>query len=149
MNAIERVSPPASFVPVTLVAHDVGGIGGMERQLEQLILRVADLGHDVLVISRGYHLPDHPRVRAMRVRAPARPFVIAYPWFFALGSILVRARRRGVVHVTGAIIANRADIATVHLCHRAIAEHRSLRRSRRTTASYRANAAVARWLSRA
>ena len=39
----------------------------------------------------------------------------------AVGSLLVRLRRRGVVHVTGAIVGNRADIATVHLCHRAIA----------------------------
>jgi glycosyltransferase involved in cell wall biosynthesis len=135
--------------PVTVVAHDIGGIGGMERQLEQLVLRLADLGHDVLVIARGCELPPHQRVRVIRVPAPARPFILAYPWFFLVGSLLLRRHGRGVLHVTGAIVANRADVATVHLCHRALSRITSaLRRSRRSPA-YLGNALMARWLSRA
>lgn len=136
-------------VPVTIVAHDVGGIGGMERQLEQLVLRLAELGHDVLVIARGCELPSHPRVRLVGVPGPARPFALAYPWFFGLGSALVRRHRRGIVHVTGAIVANRADVATVHLCHRALARRASARRTSRRLPAYVINAVLAGWLSRA
>ncbi len=135
-------------VPVTIAAHDVGGIGGMERQLGQLVTRLADLGHDVLVVARRHELPSHPRVRCIRVPGPARPFALAYPWFFALGSVLIWRRRRGVLHVTGAIVANRADVATVHLCHRALGSGGAqTRRSSRQSAAYRTNAAVARWIS--
>jgi len=136
-------------VPVTIVAHDVGGIGGMERHLEQLVLRLAELGHDVRVIARRCQLPSHPRVRWIRVPGPTRPFSLAYPSFFALGSILLRRHRRGIVHVTGAIVLNRADVATVHLCHRALAIQGVTRRSRQRSLAYATNAAIARWLSRA
>jgi glycosyltransferase involved in cell wall biosynthesis len=137
----------AAPVPVTIVAHDVGGIGGMERQLEQLVLGLADLGHQVLLIARGSTLPPHPRVRRIRVPGPRRPFVLAYPWFFAVASVLVRRHRRGILHVTGAVVANRADVATVHLCHRALAGQRFPRRSSRHSPSYVINAVIARWLS--
>src|SRR5437879_21642 len=136
-------------LPITIVAQHVGGIGGMDRQLEQLALGLADLGHDVLVIARRCELPPHPCVRWMRVSGPARPFAIAYPVFFILGSGLLRRHRRGIVHVSGAIVANRADVATVHLCHRALPRQASARRSHRQTPAYLINAALARWLSRA
>jgi glycosyltransferase involved in cell wall biosynthesis len=74
--------------------------------------------------------------------------MLAYPWFFVLGSVLLLARRRGVVHVTGAIVANRADVATVHLCHRALARNGSPRRTSRRSPAHVSNAAMAGWLSR-
>jgi glycosyltransferase involved in cell wall biosynthesis len=74
--------------------------------------------------------------------------VLAYPWFFIFGSLLVWRHRRGILHVTGAIVANRADVATVHLCHSAHAEQKSPRRSSRRSPAYVANAVAARWLSR-
>jgi glycosyltransferase involved in cell wall biosynthesis len=136
-------------VPVTIVAHDAGGIGGMERQLEQLVLGLAALGHDVVVVARTCELPPHPRVRHVRVPGPARPFTLAFPWFFVFASILVRRHRRGVAHVTGAIVASRADVATVHLCHRALSTSMSAQRMRQRSPAYAGNAVIAHWLSRA
>lgn len=138
----------ATAGPVTIVAHDAGGIGGMERQLEELIVRQADAGREVVVIARRCEVPPHPRVRVVRVRAPARPFALAYPWFLIRASFLLRRNRRGLVHATGAIVLNRVDIITAHLCHCAYLEQGTVRRSRRPAAHYRLNAAIAGWMSR-
>jgi UDP-glucose:(heptosyl)LPS alpha-1,3-glucosyltransferase len=134
---------------VTIVAHDVGGIGGMERQLEELIRALSERGREVVVIARGLPLEPPRGVRWVRVRAPVRPFVIAYPWFFLLASLLVRRHRRGIVHATGAIVANRVDVITVHLCHRAYEERCATPRARRRSFAYRLNARLASLMSRA
>ncbi len=107
--------PPAP--PVTIVAQDVGGSRGMERVLSELILGLAETGHQVVVIARTCRLPDRPGVVFHRVRGPARPFVIAYPWFVLAGTLAVRRWRRGVVHVTGGIVLSRVDVVAVHYCH--------------------------------
>jgi len=133
-------------LPVTIVAHDVGGIGGMERQLSELIRGLLERGVEVTVVSRTCKLDDHPRLRWVRVPGPARPFVLAYPWFFFVGTVLVWRNRRGVLHTTGAIVFNRADVCTVHFSHRGVG--RELGRARRTTWPYRFNSALARPLSR-
>src|SRR3954451_15743574 len=114
-----RPHEQSSTPPVTIVAHDVGPVGGMEVQLSQLIGGLLARGVDVTVISRTCDLEPHPSLRWMRVPGPARPFVLAFPWFFVVGSLLLRRHRRGIVHSTGAIVANRIDVCTVHLCHRA------------------------------
>jgi UDP-glucose:(heptosyl)LPS alpha-1,3-glucosyltransferase len=102
---------------VTVVAHDVGSVGGMERVLAELILGLARLGHRVTVISRTCLLPPTPGVTFYRVRGPSRPFLAAYPWFMIAGSLVLGKRRRGIVHVTGAIVLNRVDVIGVHYCH--------------------------------
>ncbi len=103
---------------VTIVANDIGGVrGGMERQLTDLIAGLRGLGHDVTVIARTCELPASLGLTFHRVRAPGRPFLIAYPWFILAGSLAVRRWRRGVVQVTGAIVLNRVDVLAVHYCH--------------------------------
>jgi len=102
---------------VTIVAHDIGAVRGMERQLSALILGLRDLGHRVTVIARSCELPADAGVSFKRVRGPSRPFVIAYPWFLIVGSIAVRRWRRGLVQATGAIVLNRVDVIAVHYCH--------------------------------
>jgi UDP-glucose:(heptosyl)LPS alpha-1,3-glucosyltransferase len=52
------------------------------------------------------------------VRGPARPVLLAYPWFMAMASLAVHRRRRGTVQVTGASVLNRVDVIAVHYCHR-------------------------------
>jgi glycosyltransferase involved in cell wall biosynthesis len=108
----------AEPVAVTIVAHDVGGVGGMERVLAELALGLRGLGYAVTVIARTCELPADAGVTFHRVRGPARPFVIAYPWFMVMGSLAVRRWRRGVVQATGAIVLNRVDVIAVHYCHR-------------------------------
>jgi glycosyltransferase involved in cell wall biosynthesis len=102
---------------VTIVAHDIGPVGGMERQLSELLIGLRALGHRVTVIARSCELPEGSGVVFHRVRAPGRPFVIAYPWFMVAGSLALRRRRRGVVQATGAIVLNRVDVVAIHYCH--------------------------------
>jgi glycosyltransferase involved in cell wall biosynthesis len=106
----------ASAVDVTIVAHDIGSVRGMERQLSTLVSGLRDLGHRVTVIARTCELPD-AGVEFHRVRGPSRPFLIAYPWFMVAGSLALRRRRKGIVHATGAIVLNRVDVIAVHYCH--------------------------------
>src|SRR5438445_10354499 len=72
---------------VTIVAHDVGIVGGMERILAELALGLERRGHDVTVIARSCDLPAGSGVRFRRVRSPARPFVVSYPWFMLAGTV--------------------------------------------------------------
>lgn len=132
---------------LTIVAHDVGGVGGMERVLSELAGGLLRGGHQVTIISRTCNLPAHRSLRWVRVPGPARPFPVAYPWFFLLGSLLTWRRRDGVLLTTGAIVANRSDWSAVHLCHHAIRALGVSRTSRRTMA-YRLNAGLAAGLSR-
>jgi UDP-glucose:(heptosyl)LPS alpha-1,3-glucosyltransferase len=131
---------------VTVVAHDVGGLGGMERQLGALVTGLLERGLGVVVVSRTLDLPAHPRLVWRRVPGPARPFALAYPWFAFFGSLIVLIRREGIVHTTGAVVLNRADLCTVHYLHNGRA--RALKRTRRTTFPYRLNAATAGIMSR-
>ncbi|HXB65452.1 MAG TPA: glycosyltransferase family 4 protein [Solirubrobacteraceae bacterium] len=102
---------------VTIVANDIGPVGGMERVLSELILGLRALGHPVTVISRTCRLPPEAGVTFHRVRGPSRPFLLAYPWFVLAGSLAVRCHRRGVVQATGAIVLNPVDVIAVHYCH--------------------------------
>jgi len=107
----------AGVPEVTIVAQDIGGARGMERVLSELILGLADSGCQVTVVGRTCELPKTPGVTFRRVRGPARPFLIAYPWFVLAASLTLARRRRGVVHVTGGIVLNRVDVIGVHYCH--------------------------------
>lgn len=105
---------------VTIVANDVGGVGGMERQLTELVNGLLAAGDRVTVISWSCDLPPHSGLRWVRVPGPSRPFAISYPWFLLAASVLARLRGRGILHSTGAIVLNRVDVCTVHFCHRAV-----------------------------
>lgn len=102
---------------ITIVAHDIGAVRGMERQLSELLMGLLQLGHRVTVIARTCELPANAEVDFHRVRGPSRPFLIAYPWFMVAGTLAVRRWRRGVVHATGAIVLNKLDVISVHYCH--------------------------------
>jgi glycosyltransferase involved in cell wall biosynthesis len=102
---------------VTIVAHDVGSVGGMERQLSELVLGLRRDGHEVTVIGWTCALPAEAGVRFHRVRGPRRPFLVGYPWFMLAGTLAVRRWRRGVVQATGAIVLNRVDSVAIHCCH--------------------------------
>jgi UDP-glucose:(heptosyl)LPS alpha-1,3-glucosyltransferase len=108
-------APPCD---VTIVAHDIDSVRGMERQLSELVSGLRRLGHRVTVIARRFELPASEGVVFHRVRGPSRPFFIAYPWFLVAGSLAVRRWRRGIVQATGAIVLNRVDVIAVHYCHR-------------------------------
>jgi glycosyltransferase involved in cell wall biosynthesis len=132
---------------VALVAHDVGPVGGMERQLSVLLNGLLAAGWKVTLLSRTCELPAHSALRWVRVHGPSRPFSLAYPWFALVAGTLLLWHRRGLVHVTGALVPNRADVVTVHLCHHAVAA-RGVTRFSRAGRLYRLNARLAAAMSR-
>jgi UDP-glucose:(heptosyl)LPS alpha-1,3-glucosyltransferase len=123
---------------VTIVAHDIGSVRGMERQISELVLGLTRLGHRVTLIARTCELPPRAEVDFHRVRGPGRPFVIAYPWFVLAGTLAVRRWRRGVVQATGAIVLNRVEVIAVHYCHQVASATPS-----RSTWIYRAHVKLA------
>ena len=133
---------------VTIVAHEVGTTGGMERQLGELVRGLLARGYRVAVVARSCELPPQPELRWHRIRGPRRPFPLWYAWFFVLGSLAVRRHARGLVHTTGALVFSRADLSTVHFCHRAFAARPDASRAGGRSLQYRLNAAIAGWMSR-
>jgi glycosyltransferase involved in cell wall biosynthesis len=114
---LEALVADGGACEVTIVAHDVGSVGGMERQLAELAIGLRGLGHEVTVIAWTCELPSDVGVAFHRVRGPRRPFLLGYPSFMVAGSLAVRRRRRGVVQATGAIVLNRVDSVAIHCCH--------------------------------
>lgn len=115
----------------------------MERQLEALITGLARRGHRVRVIARTCRLPEGAGVEFHRVRAPGRPFALAYPWFMIAGSLALRRRRAGLVQSTGSIVLNRVDVLAVHYLHQVGPAN-----PKRSGPAYRANVLVAGALKR-
>jgi glycosyltransferase involved in cell wall biosynthesis len=111
--------PSDSPGEVTIVAHDIGAVGGMERVLAELVLGLRRLGRPVTVIARTCELPEDAGVSFHRVPGPRRPALLAYPWFVLAGSLMLRRHRRGVVQTTGAIVLGRVDVIAVHYLHQA------------------------------
>ena len=130
------------------MANDIGPVGGMERQLTELITGLLSAGQRVTVISWSCSLPPHPGLRWVRVPGPSRPFAIAYPCFLLLGSLIVLLRGRGPIHSTGAIVLNRTSVCTVHYCHRAASALPAFSRASRPGLPYRLNARIAKAMSR-
>ena len=125
---------PEDPCEVTIVAHDIGPVGGMERVLSELILGLRARGDRVTVIARTCELPEGSGVNFHRVPGPSRPFLLAYPWFLLSASLTTARRARGVLQVTGGIVLNRADVVSVHYCHQVGPANPS-----RAGALYRAN----------
>lgn len=116
-GALGAGAPLGRAREVTIVAHDVGSVGGMERVLAELAVGLSESGHDVTVIARKCVLAPGSGVRFRRVRGPGRPLLLAHPWFMLAGTLAVRRWRRGIVQATGAIVLNRVDVIAVHYCH--------------------------------
>ncbi|MEI7026112.1 glycosyltransferase family 4 protein [Paenibacillus sp. y28] len=101
---------------VVIVAHDVGGQGGMERHLEEVIMRMKG-EHEVTVVACSMKLSDCSGVRFIRIPVIAKPDFLKI-WLFALlATIRLFFVKRDILHTTGAIVLNRADFSTVHFCH--------------------------------
>lgn len=103
--------------PVTIIAHDIGPVGGMERVLSELIAGLNERGHELTVIARTCRVPAGSVTRFRRVRGPSRPFLLAYPWFLICASLMLRGARRGIVQATGGIVLAPVDIISVHYLH--------------------------------
>jgi UDP-glucose:(heptosyl)LPS alpha-1,3-glucosyltransferase len=138
-----EVRPAATARALTLVAHHVGPVGGMERVLSELALGLRDRGYAVTIIAYECDLPPDAGITFHRVRGPSRPFVLSYPWFMLAGTIAVRRWRRGLVESVGAIILNKVDIVSIHYCQQVGPATPS-----RSNLLFRANVAVSGLLGR-
>jgi glycosyltransferase involved in cell wall biosynthesis len=139
----------ANHLPaVTIVAHDVGSVGGMERQISRLVSGLLDAGHAVTIVARSCELPPRENFEFVRVRAPQKPFAVYYPWFMLAAAAALRRARRGVLHATGAIVLSQADVSTVHFCHHAYQAVEAPADRRHPTAMHRLNGWIARVMSR-
>jgi glycosyltransferase involved in cell wall biosynthesis len=115
----EAGSSPGGGKPrIVIVAHGAHDEGGMERVFAELIRR-AHRNCDLVVISSELAPDLLPLVRWERTRVPRRPAPLRFCLFYVLAGLRVRrARRRAdLVHTCGALVPNRADLASVHFCH--------------------------------
>lgn len=101
---------------VTLVAHDIHEGGGMERAYAELI-RALHSDFDLQIVSASLAEDLRPLVTWHPVRVPTRPAPLKFALFFLQAGIKVRGINADLVHTLGAIVPNRADIATVQFCH--------------------------------
>ncbi len=136
----------ARVTEVGIVAHDAGGVGGMETQIAQLALGLANRGYAVTVFAATCTFADQPGITWVRVPAP-RAMALRLPWFALWGSIRVLLRRPDVLITTGAILPMRTDLAVVHFCHHAYRRLHGHRQPSRQHPLWRANARVAERLS--
>jgi glycosyltransferase involved in cell wall biosynthesis len=102
-------------VRVALVAHDIHDAGGMEKALLELI-RGACARVEFVVVSATLSRDLRPLVDWRRVRVVPRPFPLKFLTFMAVSSVRLARLRVDLVHTTGALVLNRADVATVHFC---------------------------------
>jgi glycosyltransferase involved in cell wall biosynthesis len=131
---------------ILFVAHGAHDDGGMERAMAELIRR-ALRDYEVVVISTDLAPDLQGLVEWRRVRVPRRPVPLRFILFFVLAGIRVAATRADLVHTLGALVPNRADIATVQFCHAGYRDATRVGGPRRPLLR-RLNAAVARALGR-
>lgn len=136
-------------LPITIVAHRIAFDGGHERVMAKLATGLADRGHSVTVVARRCDIPEHPRISWIRVPGPLRPVALGSPWFFLAGSIAAARRpKQGLLHTTGALVLNRADVSTVHFCGLAFQREMGLPRRSREGFAYRINERVKDFITR-
>lgn len=101
---------------VVIVAHDVGGSGGMERHLEEVVMR---LRHDaeLIVVAASMKLAETEGIRFIKIPVIPRPIPVKMIVFAILASLRLLFVRKDILHTTGAIVLNCADLSTVHFCH--------------------------------
>jgi glycosyltransferase involved in cell wall biosynthesis len=130
---------------ILFVAHEAHDDGGMERAMAELIRRTVR-DYEVVVVSRVLAPDLRSVVEWRRVPVPQRPRPLAFVLFFVLGGIRVATARADAVHTLGALVPNRADIATVQFCHAGYREAARAGADPRRPPARRLNAALARML---
>jgi glycosyltransferase involved in cell wall biosynthesis len=118
----------------------------MERVLAELI-RCIHREWRITVIAAELAADLRPLVDWRPVGVPRRPIPLKFAMFFVLGSLQLARVRTDVVHVTGAIVANRADLATVHFCHAGFRRATGRLTPEDQPVLRRLNTAMARWLA--
>ncbi|MFB5189220.1 glycosyltransferase family 4 protein [Alicyclobacillus fastidiosus] len=102
---------------IVLIANDVGGIGGMEKHLTELITRAKN-DFSITVMASSMKLPEADGVRFIRIPTLRKPFPVMIVLFSVFASIRLLFLKQNLIHTTGAIVFNRVDVSTIHFCHR-------------------------------
>lgn len=104
---------------VVLLAHDVGGVGGMERVLEHHVRALSSV-YPLTVVSCTLAPELRPLVhRWVRIRAPRSPVSLKVVVYTVLSSFYLWTRRPGrPVLSVGAVTLARVDMVALHFYHR-------------------------------
>jgi glycosyltransferase involved in cell wall biosynthesis len=134
---------------VALVAHGIHDHGGMERACAELIRRTGDRFAFVLVAA-----DVDPGLRdvvagIVEVGVPRRPMALRFALFFVKAGWALRHIRADVVHTVGAVVPNRADLASIHFCHAGYREVVGFAGLPQRSVARRLSGALARWEARA
>lgn len=101
---------------IAIVAHDVHWNGGMERHIAEMLMRMQD-EYEVYVVAGSFDINCNQHVHFIQIPIVKKPFPLKYFMFLVLASIRLLSLRVDLIHTTGAIVLNRADVSTVHFCH--------------------------------
>jgi glycosyltransferase involved in cell wall biosynthesis len=103
---------------IVLVLHSAHDEGGMERAFRELIRR-AHREYELVVIASELAPDLVPLVDWRRARVVSRPAPLRFGLFYLVAGLRLWWIRRGadLLHTCGAIVPNRADLASVHFCH--------------------------------
>lgn len=88
----------------------------MERVFAELIRR-AHSEFRLIVIARELAPDLRALVEWRRIRVPPRPFPLLFSLFYFLAGIRLSRTSADLIHTLGALVPNRADLASVHFCH--------------------------------
>lgn len=88
----------------------------MERVLAELLRRMRHR-YDVVVVASDLAADLRPLVAWRRVKTPRRPAILRLGVFYLVGGVRLARLRVDLVVTLGAIVPNRADVASVHFCH--------------------------------
>ena len=124
------------------MASDVAPVGGMERVAFELCSRLLDRGWQITVIARSCGVPAQPGLRFVRILAPSRPVSVALVASLLTGTLAVLRHRRGLVHTTNPVVANRVEVINAQFCDRAYRARVGVQRSSRRSPLYRLSAWV-------
>lgn len=102
---------------VTIVAHDVAAISGMERQLVHLVEGLVARDVSVRVLSRSCAVAADDLITHVPVGGPVRPFTLGFPTFAFRAARRARHLPKGLVHVIGGLAPIHADVVGLHFLH--------------------------------
>jgi glycosyltransferase involved in cell wall biosynthesis len=112
LTPYDRAVPDPAPPRVAVVAYEVSERSGEERVLFETIRRTHDrIGW--VVVSAGLDPALRRLVEWRRVVAPKRPFRARLASMFAFGGARLLTTRADLVHVSGPLVLNRADVASV------------------------------------
>jgi len=133
---------------IALVAHGVHEHGGMERAFYELVRQAHDRYRFVVIASE---LDERLRgdVEWQRIRVPMRPISLKLVVFWLLAGLRLARTRATLVHTMGALVPNRADVATVQFCAAGFHERTGRFSSPGRTPLRRLNSAIVGLLGRA